>query len=181
MEQRRETILAMLQDHTPACDEEALHLQRMLGLLTTTGDPFSRDHFEPGHFTASGFVLSPDGGSVLLVLHRKLGRWLQPGGHVDPEDSDLYTAACREVAEETGVAGLPHLDGVFDVDIHHIPARKTEPAHEHFDVRFLMRCKSTDVTISDESHDVAWVTIAELIERMSDACEARVIRKLQQL
>ncbi len=153
----------------------------MLELLTTAGDPFSRDHFEPGHFTASGFVLSPDGDSVLLVLHRKLGRWLQPGGHVDPEDGDLFVAACREVAEETGVSGLKHVDGVFDVDIHPIPARKIEPAHEHFDVRFLMRCEATDLTISDESHDAAWVPIAEIDQRMSDPCEARVIRKLQLL
>ena len=164
----------------------------MMELLDVSGDPFSRGHYEPGHFTASGFVLSPEGDSVLLVLHRKLNRWLQPGGHIDPDDSDLFAAACREVEEETGVtvqvtdgnqATLPGatLPGVFDVDIHPIPARRSEPAHEHFDVRFLMRTEATDIMISDESHDAAWVSLNELSERMHDPCEMRVIRKLRGL
>jgi 8-oxo-dGTP pyrophosphatase MutT (NUDIX family) len=156
----------------------------MMALLDSPGDPFSRAHYGPGHFTASGFVLSPDGGSVLLVLHRKLSRWLQPGGHIDPADADLFAAACREVAEETG---LNHLlaegddGGVFDVDIHPIPARKTEPAHEHFDVRFLLRASATDITRNDETHDAEWVPLGALADRMSHPDEARVIRKLRGL
>jgi 8-oxo-dGTP pyrophosphatase MutT (NUDIX family) len=156
----------------------------MMGLLDSSGDPFSREHYGPGHFTASGFVLSPDGGSVLLVLHRKLNRWLQPGGHIDPADADLFAAACREVAEETGLNHLPAEGddgGVFDVDIHPIPARKTEPAHEHFDVRFLLRASATDITRNDETHDAEWVPLGALADRMSHPDEARVIRKLRGL
>ncbi len=154
----------------------------MLTLLDSAGDPFSRDHFEPGHFTASGFILSPDGGSVLLILHRKLDRWLQPGGHVDPEDADLFAAACREIHEEVGIGEVEAVDqGVFDLDIHPIPARKTEPAHEHFDVRFLLRAQSIQITRNDETHDAAWTRFDDLADRMIDPDEQRVIRKLQAL
>lgn len=184
MNPRIEALRSLLTVHTPACDEEAAYLSRMMTLLDSPGDPMSRGHYGPGHFTASGFVLSPDGGSVLLVLHRKLNRWLQPGGHIDPADADLFAAARREVAEETGLDDLPAegADGVaFDVDIHPIPARKAEPAHEHFDVRFLLRAEVTEITRNDETHDAEWVPLDALATRMHDPAEARVIRKLQGL
>ena len=181
MASRIDALRALLTAHTPACDTEATHLSRMLKLLDSQGDPTSREHYEPGHFTASGFVLSPDGGSVLLVLHRKLDRWLQPGGHIDPSDTDLFAAACREVAEETGLGNLSAVypDGeIFDLDIHPIPARKAEPAHEHFDVRFLLKADSTEIVRNDETHDAAWVPMDQLSERMTDPVELRVIEKL---
>jgi 8-oxo-dGTP pyrophosphatase MutT (NUDIX family) len=192
-------LRTLLTQHAPACAQESAHRDRMLALLDSPGDPLSRDHFEPGHFTASGFVVSPDGKSVLLILHRKLNRWLQPGGHVDPGDADLFDAACREVAEETGLTGLradlslpgagvfPGAGagagafpgaGVFDVDIHPIPARKAEPAHEHFDVRFLLQARSSRITRNDETHDAEWTLFADLADRMTDVDEQRVIRKL---
>jgi 8-oxo-dGTP pyrophosphatase MutT (NUDIX family) len=176
---RVDVLRQQLQQHTPACDEETVYRARMLELLGSTGDPLSRNHFEPGHFTASGFVLSPDGKSVLLILHKKLERWLQPGGHVDPEDSDLFTAACREIREEVGIEGVSlEQPGVFDVDIHPIPARKAEPDHEHFDVRFLMRAQTTEITRNDETHDAKWTPVDALAQRMTGVDEARVIRKL---
>lgn len=193
---RVEQLRVLLKQHTPGCDEEASHLSRMLALLDSPGDPLSRDHYDPGHFTASGFILSPDGGSVLLILHRKLNRWLQPGGHVDPQDADLFAAACREVREEVGIGEVSRAlqvdcsgvtpgagagAGVFDVDIHPIPARKTEPAHEHFDVRFLVQAQSTQITRNDETHDAKWTPLEALTQRMTDPGEARVIRKLSAL
>lgn len=184
MNPRIEALRALLTAHAPACEEEATYLSRMMALLGSSGDPFSRGHYGPGHFTASGFVLSPDGGSVLLVLHRKLNRWLQPGGHIDPTDAGLFAAACREVEEETGLAGLLPANGVtgiYDLDIHPIPARKAEPAHEHFDVRFLLRASATHITRNDETHDAEWVPLDALAQRMSDPAEARVIRKLRGL
>jgi len=182
MKQRIKALRALLSAYQPACDQEASHLLRMRTLADCDGDPLSRDHFKPGHFTASAFVLSPDSRRVLLVLHRKLGRWLQPGGHIDAEDRDLLAAACREVVEETGVTELTEVSaGVFDLDIHPIPARGTEPAHEHFDVRFLLRADSEAIVRNDESHDAAWVGFDELAERMHDPCEARVVSKLQRL
>lgn len=186
MSKRIKTLRGLLNQHAPGCDAEAAYRDRMLALLDSPGDPLSRDHFEPGHFTASGFVLSPDGQSVLLILHRKLNRWLQPGGHVDPQDADLFAAACREVREEVGIGevspALPEdFPGVFDVDIHPIPARKAQPAHEHFDVRFLMRARSTRITRNHETHDAEWTRFADLADRMTDPDEQRVIRKLAAL
>ncbi len=179
---RAGVLSALLDQHTPACDKEAVYRGRMLKLISMADDPFSRNHFLPGHFTASGFILSPDGGSVLLILHRKLNRWLQPGGHVDPEDVDLFAAACREVHEEVGIGEVSRASaGVFDLDIHPIPARNTEPAHEHFDVRFLLRAQSTQITRNDETHDAAWTPFDELADRMTDPQEQRVIRKLRAL
>ncbi len=180
MNPRIQTLGALLQSHAPACDEESIYRARMLDLLGSPGDPFSRDHFQPGHFTASGFILAPDGRSVLLIHHRKLDRWLQPGGHIDPGDADLLAAARREVREEVGIEEVvPVEDGVFDLDIHPIPARKTEPAHEHFDIRFLLRAESMDVTRNDETHDAVWTPFDELTDRMTDPAEFRVIDKLR--
>jgi len=179
---RAEQLNQLLTGHAPACDEEAVYQSRMLELLGSSGDPFSRDHFQPGHFTASGFILSPDGQAVLLIHHRKLDRWLQPGGHVDPEDTDLFAAACREVHEEVGIGEVSAaVQGIFDLDIHPIPARKTEPAHEHFDVRFLLRTESMNIVRNDETHDAAWTPLDELSRLMTDPQEQRVIRKLRAL
>ncbi|SMX50367.1 NUDIX hydrolase [Maliponia aquimaris] len=123
---------------------------------------FSRDPWIGGHVTASGAVLSPDGGALVLLHHRKLDRWLQPGGHCDGI-ADARFVALREVCEETGLARVRLLsEAVYDIDIHEIPARGDEPAHLHYDVRFLMQAEAGNLTVSDESHAVAWVRLTEL-------------------
>jgi len=143
-----ERFHAQLSGLIPETMAERRHRLRMLALLETGPKAFSRDHFDPGHFTASAFVLSPGGDKLLMILHGKLGRWLQPGGHVEPDDVDLAMAALREVCEETGLhptqLRLPH-DGIFDLDIHPIPPRGDDPAHEHFDVRYLLRATSEQI------------------------------------
>lgn len=125
--------------------------------LAETGDPTNRDRFDPGHFTASGFVVSPDGSSLLLIHHRRLGRWLQPGGHIDPEDPSPIVAAAREVEEETGVVTEAVIADLIDLDIHRIPPRDPEPVHEHFDLRFAFRALAADLTVDDEVRDAVWV------------------------
>src|SRR5438309_7839913 len=75
----------------------------ILMLLASTADPFSRHQFHSGHITCTGLVLAPDGERLLLVHHRRLDRWLLPGGHVEAEDAEIWDAARREVVEETGV------------------------------------------------------------------------------
>ena len=86
-----------------------------------------------------------------MILHSKLDLWLQPGGHIDETDSSLVDAARREAQEETGLRGLrtvPNGGGLFDVDIHPIPAnsKKAEPSHEHFDLRFLFVSESSELS-----------------------------------
>ena len=125
--------------------------------LSEAGDATNRDRFDPGHFTASGFVVSPDGSSLLLIHHRRLDRWLQPGGHIDPEDRSPIVAAAREVEEETGVATVPVAAHLIDLDIHSIPARDPEPEHEHFDLRFALRALDARLIADAEVNDAIWV------------------------
>lgn len=152
--------------------------QRMLQLLELSA-PTSRDHFSPGHLTASAFVLSPARDAVLLILHKKLGLWLQPGGHIEADDESLLAAARREVAEEVGLE-LPAGQGlIFDLDIHAIPARKSEPEHEHFDVRFCFHAPTLDFAINDEVVAARWASLAQIDQLTSDESVLRVARKLE--
>lgn len=134
---------------------------RYLSLLNHP-NAFLRSHL-PGHITGSAFIIDSDQTHTLLVHHGKLNRWLQPGGHADGE-TDVANVARREALEETGVLSLEWMDrSIYDLDIHPIPARPDFPAHDHYDVRYLMHASMNDpVTVSDESHDVRWVPLAEL-------------------
>jgi 8-oxo-dGTP pyrophosphatase MutT (NUDIX family) len=175
----RSTVHALIAAHRPWDDPEALHRARMLELTAVPGDPLRRDHFAPGHFTASAFVLAPEREALLLVHHRKLDRWLQPGGHVEASDADLLAAARREVREETGIAELElERPGTFDLDVHPIPALGHELPHEHFDVRFLFRARTRELRVSAESKAVRWVALSELDGRVSDESVLRAVRKL---
>ena len=134
---------------------------------------FSRDPMIGGHVTASAFVLSPDGGSVLLTHHRKLGIWIQLGGHCDGI-ADARFVALKEAYEESGLARIAAVRAeAFDVDIHQIPANPREPAHLHYDARFLFRAEAGEISVSEESLDLAWVPL-ERLEDYTD--EASVLR-----
>jgi len=153
----------------------------MLALLESSTFPFDRNGFDPGHLTASGLVLSDDRTLVLLVHHRRLARWLQPGGHVDPEDASPDAAARREVEEETGIGRLLPRGGLVDVDVHPIPARGEEPAHHHFDLRFGYVTTDTRITPADEVHDARWVAFGRLSDFDVDASTRRAMEKLVSL
>ncbi|MCP4807271.1 MAG: NUDIX domain-containing protein [Proteobacteria bacterium] len=180
---RRQRLLRtreMLAAHTAHDALEGEHLARCRLLAEVPGDPFARDHFEPGHFTASTFVLSPSGDELLMIFHVKLQRWLQPGGHIDPADADALAAARREVAEEAGLTDLELVGGLFDVDVHVIPARKSEPEHAHHDVRFLFRSPTREIAALDGVSDARWVPLDRVAELETDESIQRVVRKLLQ-
>lgn len=130
-------------------------------LLMDAENPFRRERLG-GHFTASVWLVSADGGRVLLTHHRKLGMWLQLGGHADGE-RDLKIAALKEAEEESGLTDLCIEPGIFDLDRHRIPEYKGVPEHWHYDVRYVIRAGDNEAyIISDESHDLAWRAIADL-------------------
>ncbi len=116
-----------------------------------------------GHVTASGWVVSEEGDKVLLMHHRKLNRWFQPGGHCDG-DPNVLAVARKEVEEETGLLNCKvGPGGIFDVDIHLIPANSKEAAHYHYDVRFLFKANATtELVINAESRDLRWIPLAEV-------------------
>ncbi len=150
---------------------EQLHARR------GDADPFARDHL-PGHFTGSAWLVSADGERVLLTHHRKLGLWLQLGGHADG-DTDLARVALREAEEETGLRDLVVDSAVFDLDRHAIPARGNEPEHWHYDVRFVVRARgSEDFVVNEESNALAWREIADVAtDPHADESMRRMARK----
>ncbi len=142
---------------------EALTVAQFLAFLHGHPDAFERSH-AAGHFTGSCWLVSADGARVLLMHHRKLDRWLQPGGHADG-GRDLAGVALREAQEETGVAELHVEGGIFDIDRHRIPARASEPGHWHYDVRYVIRAGEDErFTINPESHALAWRAVGEVAD-----------------
>ncbi|MBL8897010.1 MAG: NUDIX domain-containing protein [Planctomycetes bacterium] len=160
----------------------------MLGFAAEHVDPFDR-RLEVGHFTGAAFVI--DGrGRLLLTHHRKLGLWLQLGGHAESERRG-EAVALREAHEESGLArlefhpalrderGAPRL---LDLDIHAIPARRDEPAHEHWDLRYLLLAEEPEKIVLDpaESRALAWVAYEEA-ERRCDGGILRALAKIRAL
>jgi 8-oxo-dGTP pyrophosphatase MutT (NUDIX family) len=158
-------------------DAEERNMQtHMLSFLDTYTDCLHRTQLT-GHFTASAWVLDLGTESVLLIHHQKLDRWLQPGGHADGE-ADLLAVAQREVLEETGLTTHALSNHIFDVDIHEIPARGHEPAHLHYDVRFLLcPAAGTDWTLNEEVKAAEWVPLHEVQHRCADRSILRMVDK----
>jgi 8-oxo-dGTP pyrophosphatase MutT (NUDIX family) len=180
---RLSALREQLNCYLPADVSERGFVARMLE-LTRAETACERSHFEPGHFTASAFVLSPKRSELILIHHRKLGIWVQPGGHVEATDQDLESAARREVAEEVGLRELQPLTtsgALFDIDIHAIPARKDEPRHEHFDVRFAFVAATRDFERSEEVADARWVALEDVATVTTDRSVLRAVDKLRAL
>ncbi|WP_338848229.1 NUDIX hydrolase [Massilia sp. W12] len=163
----RTQISALLAQHQAFDATEARHLAATIEFVQTHPDCCSR-HCIPGHITASAWVMAPDASAVLLLHHKKLKRWLQPGGHLE-DDAEIHLAAMREVREESGLQNLRLLSPqIFDVDVHQIPARGAEAAHYHYDVRFLLQAVDAQLQLSDESNALAWVKL-EQVAQYSDS------------
>jgi 8-oxo-dGTP pyrophosphatase MutT (NUDIX family) len=180
---RNDILLAKLRDYAPTELRERADRDRVITLLSESSDPFDRHQFRPGHITASSFILSPDGQSMLLIEHAKLGLWLQPGGHVDPEDPSHRAACLREVEEEVGLGAeqLELLASPFDIDIHTIPARGEEPEHRHFDVRMAWRARTQAFVAGSDALAGKWVGLEGLSDLHTDHSVRRAAVKLRRL
>lgn len=168
------SVASFVASYSEVYPDELEHLSRINSLVAAfdgTVDLISRSNFA-GHITASGFVLSPDRSAVLLVAHRALGIFVQPGGHLDGSDTSPLAGARREVLEETGLGSLMLLpvgtdpNVPFDIDSHYIPpnAKKGEPEHWHHDFRYLFVCEDVNVLqlATVEVEDARWVLREEL-------------------
>jgi len=180
---RREAVLDELRLHRPADELEAEHLARAIAVTEGTTNPFDRSGFSPGHLTASGFVVDTSGTRVLLIHHGIIDAWLQPGGHVDPEDPDAVSGALREIAEETGVTALTRIgEGLLDVDVHHHPGKPgREPPHIHLDIRYGFRASDDRLVPTAEVRDARWVDPADLAALNANESVARPVRTLMGL
>ena len=145
--------------------------------LLADADAFLRARLD-GHFTGSAWLVSADGRRALLMHHRKLDRWLQPGGHADGEE-DLAAVALREAQEESGLRDLVVEPAIFDIDRHFIPAREEVPGHWHFDVRHVVRAGGDErFAANGESLALAWRDIATLVQDGAiDPSIARMARR----
>lgn len=157
----RAALVDSLRRHLPADEEEAGDRDRILDFVLRHVQPFDRGILE-GHLTGSAITASADGSCVLLLHHRKLDRWLQPGGHGDPGETTGEEVALREAFEESGLRELqlhPTAPRPLDVDVHDIPARGSEPAHEHLDLRYLVVAPEGAVVAPDltELREIRWV------------------------
>ncbi len=176
------TVQTLVKGWREESDGEARKSRELiLHLLRETPYPFARNQFAPGHVTATACVMHPTEASVLLVHHRRLDRWLLPGGHVEAEiDVTLAGSASREAVEETGVildTGVtPALVGL---DVHGIPGRKKEPYHLHHDLIFRFRAAQSMVAGSSEVRGTAWCSVARFGDYdLPDPIRRAVMRSL---
>lgn len=172
-------LLARYQSRHPA---ETPTLDRFRGLLANFDRCFHRDCF-PGHITSSAWIVSQESGAVLLTHHRKLGRWLQLGGHADGE-VDVLASALREAEEESGLRDFRSLpEGavveILDLDVHEIPAHGVEPRHEHFDIRFLLEVSDRQPILHQESEskEVRWFAESQVANLFDEESLLRMARK----
>jgi 8-oxo-dGTP pyrophosphatase MutT (NUDIX family) len=175
----RKYLLELLQSYHGADADEETMRHRMLSFVEQHEDCFKRE-LSIGHITGSAWIINPSRTKALMLHHRKLDRWLQPGGHSDGDPNTLHVAL-REASEESGIEPThikPVSENIFDIDIHTIPASKKEAQHEHFDVRFLLEIDDTLPLISnEESNELAWLSFEEVHRFNNDRSIERMLEK----
>ena len=183
----RQPLLDMLRRYSTRYPDEAAVVAQIRQLIENAADCFERT-CRPGHVTGSAWILTQDHTRCLLLHHRKLDRWLQPGGHADGQ-AEIEQVALREAQEESGLTQL-ELDGnpedlvPLDIDVHVIPARLdaagniVEDAHEHHDIRFLVVASADqELVLSEESNDLRWFSCQEVFEVTDEESVLRMMRK----
>ncbi len=175
----RAAVLQLLRAHRAraADDHEAAMTQATIDFVAANPDCAQRS-LRVGHLTGSAWIVDPSRRHTLLTHHRKLNKWLQLGGHADG-DLDLAAVAWREAVEESCLSQLnPVGADLFDVDRHLIPARRNEPEHWHYDLRFMIEADPAEpFVVSDESHELAWIEIARMADYNPEESMMRMARK----
>ena len=174
----REDLIQGLKSYAPYNEREAGFKVQILELLKTESDCFHRQLLT-GHITGSALIVDPERSQALLLYHAKLLKWLQPGGHADG-DPDVLRVAIREAEEETGLTGFkPVQKTPFDLDVHPIPARGPEPAHFHYDIRYLLEADpSWKLNPNSESKALKWIPLSEIAQYNTELSVTRMVDKL---
>jgi 8-oxo-dGTP pyrophosphatase MutT (NUDIX family) len=176
---QRQPVLRLLRAHATKALEahEAAMTSDTLRFVERNPDCLLRSCV-PGHLTGSAWIVDPARTRTLLTHHLKLDKWLQLGGHADG-DGDLAAVALREAQEESGLAGVRLVSAeIFDLDRHLIPARKSDPEHFHYDLRFLVEADPNEpFVVSSESKDLAWMELDRVTALNPEESMARMVRK----
>lgn len=181
----RRPLRELLARYGRAWPAERALLARFVAFIDGHPDCLSR-RCQPGHITASAWIEAADRKRYLLTHHKKLGRWLQLGGHVDDEPR-VELSALREAQEESGMATFEFVTWTtslvpLDLDVHPIPARGSEPAHDHWDVRFWLRAAPDQAPQrSAESNDLRWFDRVQVAEATREESVLRLLRKVEAL
>lgn len=175
---KRHSLLTLLRLHTPFDTEEHAMWQDTIRFVEENPDCFER-WLTIGHVTGSAWIVDESQTSVLLMHHRKLDKWFQPGGHADG-DPDILRVALKEAQEETGLDTVSVLSpAIFDVDVHLIPANAKEAAHYHYDIRFLLRAdRQQPLRINSESKNLVWVALSDVGQYNNSNSILRMVRKM---
>jgi 8-oxo-dGTP pyrophosphatase MutT (NUDIX family) len=181
----RDDLLILLERYRTPFMEEAAMVERTRRFVRAHVNCFDRNPGpEPGHVTASSWVVNPARSHVLMLHHRKLDRWLQPGGHADGL-TDVLHAALKETEEETGAEpGRIRIlsPEIFDVDIHVIYPTTKDVRHEHFDIRFLLEIDdAAPLPGNHESYDLGWVPLEDVPRFNNDLSIYRMVKKTRNL
>ncbi len=175
------TDLAPLVESFQANDDHEREAQaRTLTFLKTTpGIPWSRKNFNDGHICASAWILNHEETHALLFHHKKLNRWIQIGGHIEEGDADFFSAALREITEETGLTRVVFERNIFDIDVHVYPNRGEEPEHIHYDLRILARAEAgAELQVQEaEGKGLEWVEISKIADYDTDESVLHTARK----
>lgn len=179
----RRELLNLLDAYSTHFMHEAAFVEQTRRFVLAHEDCFDCDLW-PGHVTGSAWVVNPRRDHVLLMHHRKHGRWFQPGGHADG-DADILRVALRETSEETGLdtSQIHLVDGrIFDIDRHTIAASHRGPRHEHYDIRFLVEIDDRlSIPGNDESHQILWVPLSRAASFNNGLSTHRMVEKTRRL
>lgn len=173
----RAEILKQLRAHLPSDAREREMLKKITDFVSGSESCFDRN-LKVGHLTSSAWIIDQDRSHALLTHHAKIGAWVQLGGHVE-DDPDMLSAAWREAREESGLINVrPISDHIFDVDVHNIPETPKEPAHLHYDIRFLFEAdRNAELTITAESKSLQWIALDKISEITLEESVLRMVRK----
>lgn len=175
------SIIQAIEVYCPIDATEAAHKAAILDHFSQTAEPMNSFCFEPGHATGSAWVMAKDTQQFALIYHNTLDRWLQPGGHAEPDEPDLLTVSLREAQEELGISLNPTHTYLLDLDVHRIPETKKYPSHLHYDFRYLCITEFQPLHPATDADRAEWFSLDQLKNLQLDPGIERMIQKSKRL